>query len=101
MLSPGGRAGLQIITIRDELFAHYRRRSDFMRKYIFPGGMLPSETRLREETDRAGLEWRAIVRFGQNYAETLASGRPRSRPPGTKSAGSASTSASAGCGVSI
>ena len=72
VLSPGGRAGLQIITIRDELFDVYRARSDFMRKYIFPGGMLPSETRLREETERAGLEWRAIVRFGQNYADTLA-----------------------------
>ena len=72
VLSPGGRAGLQIITIRDELFSAYRARSDFMRKYIFPGGMLPSETRLREEIDRAGLEWKAIVRFGQNYADTLA-----------------------------
>jgi cyclopropane-fatty-acyl-phospholipid synthase len=72
VLSPGGRAGLQIITIRDELFSVYRRRSDFMRKYIFPGGMLPSESRLREETDRAGLEWKSLVRFGQNYADTLA-----------------------------
>jgi cyclopropane-fatty-acyl-phospholipid synthase len=72
VLSPGGRAGLQIITIRDELFRAYRTRSDFLRKYIFPGGMLPSEARLREETDRAGLEWTAIARFGQNYAETLA-----------------------------
>ena len=72
VLSPGGRAGLQIITIRDELFAHYRRRADFIQKYVFPGGMLPSETRLREETARAGLEWSDIVRFGQNYADTLA-----------------------------
>jgi cyclopropane-fatty-acyl-phospholipid synthase len=72
VLSPGGRAGLQIITIRDELFCVYRRRSDFLRKYIFPGGMLPSESRLREEVDRAGLEWRSIARFGENYAETLA-----------------------------
>jgi cyclopropane-fatty-acyl-phospholipid synthase len=72
VLSPGGRAGLQIITIRDELFAHYRARADFIQKYVFPGGMLPSETRLKEETARAGLEWRDIVRFGQNYADTLA-----------------------------
>jgi cyclopropane-fatty-acyl-phospholipid synthase len=72
VLSPGGLAGLQIITIRDELFSVYRRRSDFLRKYIFPGGMLPSESRLRQETERAGLEWNAIVRFGQNYADTLA-----------------------------
>jgi cyclopropane-fatty-acyl-phospholipid synthase len=72
VLAPGGRAGLQIITIRDELFAHYRRRADFIQKYVFPGGMLPSERRLKEETERAGLEWRDIVRFGQNYADTLA-----------------------------
>jgi cyclopropane-fatty-acyl-phospholipid synthase len=72
VLSPGGRAGLQIITIRDELFRVYRQRSDFMRKYIFPGGMLPSEARLRQETARAGLEWGAVSRFGQNYAQTLA-----------------------------
>jgi cyclopropane-fatty-acyl-phospholipid synthase len=72
VLAPGGRAGLQIITIRDELFNVYRSRSDFMRKYIFPGGMLPSERRLREETQKAGLEWRDIARFGQNYADTLA-----------------------------
>ncbi len=71
VLSPGGRAGLQVITIRDELFSVYRRRSDFLRKYIFPGGMLPSEMRLRQEADRAGLEWGSIVRFGQNYADTL------------------------------
>jgi cyclopropane-fatty-acyl-phospholipid synthase len=72
VLAPGGRAGLQIITIRDELFRAYRSRSDFLRKYIFPGGMLPSEARLRQETERAGLEWTAIARFGQSYADTLA-----------------------------
>jgi cyclopropane-fatty-acyl-phospholipid synthase len=72
VLAPGGRAGLQIITIRDELFSVYRSRSDFMRKYVFPGGMLPSESRLREETRRAGLEWNDIARFGHNYADTLA-----------------------------
>jgi cyclopropane-fatty-acyl-phospholipid synthase len=72
VLSPGGMAGLQIITIRDELFADYRSRADFIQKYIFPGGMLPSETRLREETHRAGLEWGGVIRFGQNYADTLA-----------------------------
>ena len=72
VLTPGGRAGLQVITIRDDLFAVYRRRSDFMRKYVFPGGMLPSEQRLREESARAGLQWGAVTCFGQSYAETLA-----------------------------
>ena len=71
MLEPGGRAGLQIITIRDELFDGYRSRADFIQKYIFPGGMLISERRLREETDRAGLAWSDITRFGQDYARTL------------------------------
>jgi cyclopropane-fatty-acyl-phospholipid synthase len=70
-LKPGGKAGLQIITIRDAAFEHYRTRIDFIRKYIFPGGMLPSETRLKEETDRAGLEWAGINRFGLDYALTL------------------------------
>jgi cyclopropane-fatty-acyl-phospholipid synthase len=71
VLKPGGRAGLQIITIRDELFDAYRSRADFIQKYIFPGGMLISEQRLRQETDRAGLSWSEIARFGQDYARTL------------------------------
>jgi cyclopropane-fatty-acyl-phospholipid synthase len=71
-LAPGGRAGLQIITIRDELFDAYRRRADFIQKHIFPGGMLPSEARLKAETDRAGLAWTGVSRFPQHYADTLA-----------------------------
>jgi cyclopropane-fatty-acyl-phospholipid synthase len=71
VLAPGGRAGLQIITIRDELFETYRSRADFIQKYIFPGGMLISERRLRQEIERARLIWRDISRFGQNYALTL------------------------------
>ncbi|MBW8814567.1 MAG: class I SAM-dependent methyltransferase [Caulobacterales bacterium] len=71
-LTPGGRAGLQIITIRDEYFEHYKRTPDFIQKYIFPGGMLPSEERLRVLTDGAGLSWSQISRFGVCYAETLA-----------------------------
>jgi len=72
VLAPGGRAGLQIITIRDELFEHYRSHADFIQRYVFPGGMLPSEGRLKAETARAGLEWREAARFGQHYADTLA-----------------------------
>ncbi len=72
VLVPGGQAGLQIITIRDQDFARYRSRADFIQKYIFPGGMLPSEERLREETMRAGLGWEGVSRFGQDYADTLA-----------------------------
>jgi cyclopropane-fatty-acyl-phospholipid synthase len=72
VLAPGGRAGLQIITIRDELFASYRSHTDFIQRYVFPGGMLPSEQRLRQETTAAGLAWTGVTRFGQNYADTLA-----------------------------
>ncbi|HZZ32443.1 MAG TPA: cyclopropane-fatty-acyl-phospholipid synthase family protein [Phenylobacterium sp.] len=71
-LAPGGRAGLQIITIKDQYFDEYRSRTDFIQKYVFPGGMLPSEERLRKVTDKAGLVWTAIDRFGRDYADTLA-----------------------------
>ena len=71
-LAPGGRAGLQIITIKDEYFEEYRSRADFIQKYIFPGGMLPSEERLKKVTDRAGFTWTGVERFGRDYADTLA-----------------------------
>ncbi len=71
VLSPGGRAGLQIITIKDEFFEHYRRHADFIQKYVFPGGMLPSEEKLKVQTDRAGLDWTGLNRFGECYADTL------------------------------
>ncbi|HXA38472.1 MAG TPA: cyclopropane-fatty-acyl-phospholipid synthase family protein [Phenylobacterium sp.] len=71
-LTPGGRAGLQIITIKDQYFDQYRSRADFIQKYVFPGGMLPSEERLRKVTDKAGLVWTALDRFGRDYADTLA-----------------------------
>jgi cyclopropane-fatty-acyl-phospholipid synthase len=71
VLKPGGRAGLQIITIRDEYFDDYRRRADFIQKYIFPGGMLPSEEKLHAVVDQARLQWTRVERFGQDYARTL------------------------------
>ncbi len=71
VLAPGGQAGLQIITIRDELFADYRKRSDFIKRYVFPGGMLPSEARLQDEVRAAGLKPGELLRFGQHYADTL------------------------------
>ena len=72
VLKPGGQAGLQIITIRDNLFDDYRSRADFIQKYIFPGGMLPSEAKLAPVVDLAGLGWKSVSRFGQHYADTLA-----------------------------
>jgi len=70
-LNAGGRAVIQTITIRDELFAKYRVQSDFIRHYVFPGGMLPSLKRFREEAERAGLKVVGTFGFGQDYAETL------------------------------
>ena len=71
VLAPSGRAGLQIITIDDAIFAGHRKRTDFIQKYIFPGGMLPSEKALRPVVEAAGLDWGAVDRFGLDYAETL------------------------------
>jgi cyclopropane-fatty-acyl-phospholipid synthase len=71
VLKPGGRAGLQIITIQDALFDEYNARTDFIQKYVFPGGMLPSEARLRPLIADAALVWDEVERFGQDYAETL------------------------------
>lgn len=70
-LKRGGRAIVQTITIRDELFSVYRVRSDFIRHYVFPGGMLPSLTRFREEAERAGLKVADVFSFGKDYARTL------------------------------
>jgi len=70
-LKRGGRAVIQTITIRDELFAGYRTRSDFIRHYVFPGGMLPSLARFREEAERAGLKFAGAFGFGKDYTRTL------------------------------
>jgi cyclopropane-fatty-acyl-phospholipid synthase len=70
-LKRGGRAVIQTITIKDELFAGYRTRSDFVRHYVFPGGMLPSLARFREEAERAGLKFAGAFGFGKDYARTL------------------------------
>lgn len=72
VLDHGKRAALQIITIEDDLFPSYRKRVDFIQKYIFPGGMLPSETALKKEFSSAGLTFESAHMFGQSYAKTLA-----------------------------
>lgn len=76
-LKPGGTAGLQIITIADESFAAYRRGVDFIQRYVFPGGILPSVSALRAQVRRAGLVWRDSVEFPEDYARTLATWRER------------------------
>ncbi len=71
-LKPGGRAALQVITIADGFFERYRRGADFIQRYIFPGGMLPSPTVLKREVETAGLRWIGDCDYGQHYARTLA-----------------------------
>ncbi|MEL7138113.1 MAG: cyclopropane-fatty-acyl-phospholipid synthase family protein [Pseudomonadota bacterium] len=70
-LKPGASASLQVITIADRLFAQYRRGSDFVQKYIFPGGMLPSPSAFRRESARAGLAFGGSLEFGESYSRTL------------------------------
>ncbi len=70
-LKPGRNATLQIITVEDRRFEVYRRGVDFIQKYIFPGGMLPSPTALRREVERAGLSVLRSIEFGDSYSQTL------------------------------
>ena len=70
-LKPGGRAALQVITINNRDFPAYRRGMDYIQKYIFPGGMLPSPQALKRGFESAGLSLRDWANFGQDYARTL------------------------------
>jgi cyclopropane-fatty-acyl-phospholipid synthase len=70
-LKPGGVAVLQAIVIADERFAHYRRYPDFVQRYIFPGGMLPSPRIMLDQIERARLRLDRIEMFGDSYARTL------------------------------
>lgn len=70
-LRPGRNATLQIITVQDKKFETYRKGVDFIQKYIFPGGMLPGPTVLREQVRRAGLEVKRSIEFGESYSQTL------------------------------
>jgi cyclopropane-fatty-acyl-phospholipid synthase len=70
-LAPGRRAVLQVITVAEARWESYRRNVDFIRKHIFPGGMLPTATRLRDEGLQAGLAFRDAITFGDSYSQTL------------------------------
>ncbi|MEM9581969.1 MAG: cyclopropane-fatty-acyl-phospholipid synthase family protein [Pseudomonadota bacterium] len=70
-LKPGKNATLQIITVADSRWHVYKRGVDFIQKYIFPGGMLPSPSALRAEIARAGLQLKGSIEFGQSYSDTL------------------------------
>ncbi|MBK5924085.1 SAM-dependent methyltransferase [Rhodovulum sulfidophilum] len=70
-LKPGGQATLQVITVQERRYEIYRKGVDFIQKYIFPGGMLPSPGVLRAQASAAGLEIRRSMEFGESYALTL------------------------------
>ncbi len=70
-LKPGKNATLQIITVQHKRWEVYRRGVDFIQKYIFPGGMLPSPVVLRQEIERAGLSVARSIEFGESYSQTL------------------------------
>ncbi len=70
-LKPGGKACIQSITIRDDLFERYVTSTDFIQQYIFPGGLLPSASAFRAAAAKAGLQVVNELDFGPDYAETL------------------------------
>jgi cyclopropane-fatty-acyl-phospholipid synthase len=76
-LKPGGRACIQSITIRDDLFDRYVDGTDFIQQYIFPGGLLPSRSAFRQAAWAAGLDVVDELAFGADYAHTLACWRER------------------------
>jgi cyclopropane-fatty-acyl-phospholipid synthase len=76
-LKPGGRACIQSITIRDDLFERYLKSTDFIQQYIFPGGLLPSPSAFRAAAATAGLQVVGELDFGLDYAETLKRWRTR------------------------
>ncbi len=70
-LAEGGTAALQAIIVEDASFERYRNQSDFIRQYIFPGGMLVAPKGIRECAKQCGLKVNDFYRFGQDYARTL------------------------------
>ncbi len=76
-LTPGGMAVIQAITIRHDAFEAYRANPDFIQRYIFPGGMLPTVQAMRRHSEAAGLGFETLEFFGGSYALTLAEWRRR------------------------
>ena len=70
-LLPGGRAAIQFIAMRDELFEGYARNADFIQAYVFPGGLLIKTSEFRALAEARGLVWTDQADFGEHYAETL------------------------------
>jgi len=70
-LSPRGRAAIQAIVIKDELYNRYRMKEDFIQKYIFPGGFLPSLNSLNQLSNKSGLKIDRYHLYGLHYSNTL------------------------------
>jgi cyclopropane-fatty-acyl-phospholipid synthase len=70
-LRPGGRAAIQLISIRDDIFESYARSADFIQTYVFPGGILINEPEFRSLAEERGLSWEDRRGFGLDYARTL------------------------------
>ncbi len=76
-LVPGGRAAIQYIAMREELFKDYARSADFIQTYVFPGGILIREAEFRALAEERGLAWTDQCEFGEDYADTLKAWRER------------------------
>ncbi|MEO9339114.1 cyclopropane-fatty-acyl-phospholipid synthase family protein [Mesorhizobium sp. SB112] len=76
-LKPGGTAGMQIITINENAYELYRSRPDFIQRYVFPGGMLPTPSHLKSLGNQHDLSYLRERIFPQDYARTLADWRIR------------------------
>lgn len=74
-LKPGGIAVIQAITIRSDLYANYRRNPDFIQRYVFPGGMLPTDAAMQKHANAASLAFEPLQMFGASYARTLSAWR--------------------------
>jgi len=70
-LKDDGKAAIQAITIDDKLFNRYKKKEDFIQKYIFPGGFLPSKNSLVEYAKKTGLEFTQCNSYGVHYSNTL------------------------------
>ena len=71
-LVPGGKAAIQAITIDDKLYSRYKRKEDFIQKYIFPGGFLPNKNTINKLVSKNGLTVNSYISYADHYADTLA-----------------------------
>ena len=74
-LKPNGVGAIQAIVIKDELFKRYRKNQDFIQKYIFPGGFLPSLESIKNYSNKTGLVLNSYDSYGNHYSKTLSEWR--------------------------